>query len=498
MSFLTITQELLNKTLTENGDASFASTGSPCLDYFALIGGKRDDLPGAAAMFAKAFVEDPKTAVELLFYTRDPRDGIGERRLFRFLLNGLALSYPEIAKALLPFVAKYGRYDDLLALLHTPVEGEVIDLIDATLHEDIENKKAGKPVTLLAKWLPSVNTSNSEARHAGLYLAKKLGMGNEKYRKTLSFLRKGTIVESNLREKDYSFDYAKVPSVAMMKYQKAFIRNDKERFCKYLMDVAEGKEEMKVSVSSPVTLIKRYRDNGYNDPKYYETAFESFVKDGQIHKKTLVVRDGSGSMYYNSNGMPIAVADAMSLLTSARLSGEFHDKFITFSEKPELVDLSMAKTLKGKLVKLEAYNEVANTNIEAVYNLIADVYANPSFKDEDAIDQILIISDMEFDGCVQTDAGFDDDRLYSTFEAFDKRFADMGKKRPEVIFWNVASRGEHVPVTKNEYGVKLISGSSKNIIDLVTNDDSLDPEEFMRSVLSAYEEIGNPIGEVKV
>jgi hypothetical protein len=494
MSFLTITQELLNKTLTENGDASFVSTGSPCLDYFALIGGKRDDLPGAAAMFAKAFVEDPKTAVELLFYTRDPRAGIGERRLFRFLLNGLALSYPEVAKPLLPFVAKYGRYDDLLALLHTPVEDEVIDLIDATLQEDLENKKAGKPISLLAKWLPSINTSNAEARHAGLYLAKKLGMGNEKYRKTLSFLRKGTIVESNLREKDYTFDYAAVPSVAMMKYQKAFIRNDKERFGKYLTDVASGKEEMNVSVSSPVTLVHRYRENNFENADYFETTFEAFVKDGKIHKRTLVVRDGSGSMYCSFNGAPIDVADAMSLLTSARLSGEFHDKFITFSAKPELVDLSSAKTLKDKLFKLEAYNEVANTNIEKVYNLIVDVYASPSFKDEDAIEQILIISDMEFDGCV---ADLEEGTLRSTFEAFDKRFADMGKKRPEVIFWNVASRSQHVPVSKNEYGVKLISGSSKNIIDLVMSDDSLDPEKFMRSVLAAYEEIGNAIGEVK-
>ena len=62
------------------------------------------------------------------------------------------------------------------------------------------------------------------------YLAKKLHMNDSMYRKTLSSLRKGRIIENNLREKDYTFNYESVPSLAMHKYVKAFFRNDSDRY----------------------------------------------------------------------------------------------------------------------------------------------------------------------------------------------------------------------------------------------------------------------------
>ena len=106
MSFLKITEDLLNQTLTENGDLAYSSTLSPCLDYFALVGGKREHVSECAPLFAKAFFEDKNTALKLLFYTRDIRKGLGERRIFRFLLNSLALSYPDVVTKLVTYVAE--------------------------------------------------------------------------------------------------------------------------------------------------------------------------------------------------------------------------------------------------------------------------------------------------------------------------------------------------------------------------------------------------------
>ena len=489
MGFFEISEELLNKTLTENGDLAFVSSGSPCLDYFAQIGGKRNDLRVAASLFARALNEDKATAAKLLFYTRDPRKGIGERRLFRFLYNSLASSYPRLAAPLLPFLAKYGRYDDLLCVFFTPLEDDAITLIEEQLEKDLEAKKAGQPVSLLAKWLPSINTSSEETRRYALHLASKLGLSNADYRKTLSFLRNGLIVENNLREKNYDFDYSFVPSLAMHKYHGAFQRNDEKRFEKYLKQVAKGEAKMNVAVADPVSLIHRLREAAKQkdfDPAYFETAWQEYVKEGGIHKKTLVVRDGSGSMLWGESPCPLEVADAMSLLTAERLTGAFHNRFITFSADPEVVDLTSKTTLLQKAKALEAYDDCSNTNIEKVYNLILSVYQSPDFKPEDALDQILIISDMEFDSAVGNPT-------MSTFEQFNEEFSKLGYTRPEIVFWNVASRGKHVPVQKDERGVKLISGSSKNIIDMVSFTDSIDPMDFMKSALEPYGEIAEAI-----
>lgn len=484
MSFLKITEELLNETLTENGDKTYNSTLSPCLDYFSLVGGKRYYVSECAPLFARAFFEDRNTALKLLLYTRDIKKGLGERRIFRFLINGLALSYPDIATKLVPYIVEYGRYDDLLALLYTPAEDAVIDLIQDQLEKDLENKKTGKPISLLAKWLPSINTSNSDARMMAKHIATRLNLSNADYRKTLSYLRKDTIIENNLREKSYDFDYAKVPSVALNKYRQAFSRNDEERFNQYLEDVAEGKKDMKVDVLDVVNFIRQIKklmqDGATENRDYFEITWNKIVGESKINKRTLVVRDGSGSMTLND---ALSIADAMCLLTAQRLEGEFHDKFITFSSKPELVNLSKSTSIIDRVHYLESFDDCSNTDIQKVYDLILGVYKSPNFKKEDAIEQLLIVSDMQFDMC-HTRAN--NKQLMSTFEYFDAEFMKLGYQRPEIVYWNVESRQNNVPVTQNELGVKLISGSSKNIIDMVTNNASIDPLDFMNKILLTY------------
>ena len=163
MSFTEITKELLNKVFTENGDIANETTGSYCVDFFSLVGGMRFNVEDALFLFMKAYVEDPKTALKLLFYTRDARGGLGERRIFRTLFQSYCEMYPEQAKQLLPLISKYGRYDDILVGYDTPIRKDVVKLIKNQLDEDIKNKKEGNPTSLLAKWLPSINTSNKDS-----------------------------------------------------------------------------------------------------------------------------------------------------------------------------------------------------------------------------------------------------------------------------------------------------------------------------------------------
>ena len=116
-----------NKTYTENGAVTYVSTQSECLDMFATIGALRnaseDDI---VCRFLKAYAEDADLAMKMLFFARDIRGGLGERRVFRVILQYLAMAEPQSVKKNIEHVAEYGRYDDLLALIDTPVEKEVM------------------------------------------------------------------------------------------------------------------------------------------------------------------------------------------------------------------------------------------------------------------------------------------------------------------------------------------------------------------------------------
>lgn len=40
---------------------------------------------------------------------------------------------------------------------------------------------------------------------------------------------------------DYTFDYSKLPALAMLKYCGAFYENDYDRYCEYIDNVKNGK-----------------------------------------------------------------------------------------------------------------------------------------------------------------------------------------------------------------------------------------------------------------
>lgn len=479
MSFINITKEQLNKVFTENGDIAYATSFSACLDYFALAGAMRFNYDKALSCFVKAFYENKLLAIKILFYIRDIKEGLGERNLFRYTFNTLCNFYPEVAKQLLEYIPTYGRYDDLLVALNTPVENEVASLIKNQLNEDLRNKKEGKSISLLSKWLPSINTSSKEARLMANRLCNLLDIDKASYRKTLSFLRKGIIIENNLREKDYTFEYEKVPSNAMFFYKEAFVRNDNERYNKFIEDVSNGKKSMKAKTLYPYQVVRNIFDRSVSDEqrKILSATWDS-LKGEEFNSKTLVVRDGSGSMYDYQNPTANDVASSLTILFAERLTGEFHNKFITFSTRPQLVEL-IDGDIVDKCYQLEEYDEVADTDIKKVYDLILNVYKSDKFKKEDALERIVIISDMEFNYCAVNSN-------ISTFEYFKAEFNKLGYEMPQLVFWNVRARNVHLPVTKDEKGVILVSGSSQNVIDMISRNETLNPYEFMIKVLEKY------------
>lgn len=482
MGFYTISQQMLNTAFTTNGDKAYTTTGSACLDYFALIGGKRGYYDDALNLFMKAYYENPQLAIKILFYARDIRTGLGERNIFRYTLNAIAGMYPELAVQLIEYVPVYGRYDDLLVLLNTPVKEELMKYISNVLNEDLEKLANNEPISLLAKWLPSINTSSHQTRKLAMLIIKSLGITCKEYRGMLASLRKGMIIENNLRERDYSFSYEKVSGNALLKYSKAFLRHDNERYKQYLSLVSFNKAKMNSSTIYPYEIIRKLKNSkDKNERDNLNVIWNSFDRTC-ITSKTIVVRDGSGSMEWGGTHVePIDIATSLAILFSEQLTGEFKNKFITFSSKPQIIDI-VGNTIYEKYKFISKFDDCSNTDIAKVYKLILNIYRSPEFNEEDALDRIVIISDMQFDK-MQNES-------ISTFEYFEQKFNEFGFKLPEIVFWNVSAPNNVLP-TINKTGVKLISGSSSNVIDMVINNASFDAYDFMNQCLEKYNFVDN-------
>ena len=130
------------KQFTENGAVGFRTTGKDLLDLNFKVSSLRSASETEIVdSFLKAYFEDKVLALRWLFYARDCREGLGERRLFRVAFKKLAYMDPLVANALIPVIPVYGRYDDLWVLLEVPHSKKiVIDFVNNQLTEDIENR----------------------------------------------------------------------------------------------------------------------------------------------------------------------------------------------------------------------------------------------------------------------------------------------------------------------------------------------------------------------
>lgn len=469
-----------NKTLTENGAATLRTTQSDCLDLFAAIGAlRRANEQEIITRFIRAFAENKDIAVKSLFFARDVRGGLGERKVFRVILKWLALNSPETVRKNLAYIAEYGRFDDLLSLFGTPVEKDMLELIKVQLEADLSALENGGEVSLLAKWLPSVNASNKNTVLMAKKIARYMGLDDATYRKILVRLRAHIkIIENNLREKDYTFDYEKQPSKAMFKYRQAFIRNDGERYNSFLNRVATGEVKLNAETLMPYEIINPAFNRSISDDeiKALNASWKS-LEDYSNDENAIAVIDGSGSMYGWGEPMSITVALSLGIYFAERNKGSFKNHFITFSENPQLVEIKGSNIVE-KVQYCKSYNEVANTNIQKVFELILNTAKNNHLSQEELPQKIYIISDMEFDYCTRAAS-------LTNFEYAKKIFAEAGYNLPELVFWNVASRNRQQPVTKNEQGVALVSGCTPRLFSQVLDGSlsALTPYEFMLETL---------------
>ena len=480
-----------NIAFTENGAVTHATTESDCLDLFATIGALRHAEDSEIInRFTRAYCENRDVAMKLLFFARDIRGGLGERRVFKIILKWLAENDPATVRKNLSSVAEYGRYDDLLCLMGTACERDMLDVLKAQFEADNVALAEGGEVSLLGKWLPSVNTSNREAVLCAKRIARHFGMNDASYRKTLVALRAHIrIIENNLREKDYSFDYSKQPSKAMYKYRKAFLRNDTERYGSFINQVSSGTVKLHANTLAPYELVEPYiHDNWYTrdsrsfmravseEEKNVLNATWASLPDFGCEENAIAVVDTSGSMYWDVKPKPAAVALSLGLYFAEHNKGLYKNHFIEFSARPQLIEIK-GETFADRLRYVASFNEVANTNLERVFQLILDSAVQNHVPASELPAKLIIISDMEFDRCVCGSG-------VTNFQCAKEKFEAHGYKLPDVVFWNVASRNRQQPVTMNEQGVALVSGCTPRLFEMVASG-TMNPYAFMLEVVES-------------
>lgn len=469
-----------NKTaFTQNGAISNKSTLNAMLDFFARGGAMRNcSEQEITSLFGKAYAENPNLAMKALFHFRDVRGGMGERRLFRVILSYLADNYKVSFLKNLRLIPFYGRWDDIVALLENQnVKNHVLDFIKEQFTDDCTSNE--KSISLLAKWLPSENTSSPKTRALAKIVRSSLGMSSKQYRQTLSKLRdKINIVENKMCAREWTnIDYSAVPSKASMIYAKAFGRHDSVGYSKYMEDVKAGVKKINASTLFPYEIVRsvqsmsgdeRTLDAQWNAlPDYAEGSTENGI----------VVADVSGSM----SGLPMQMSISLAIYFAERNKGAFKDYFITFSAKPTLQKV-VGANITEKVKNLEDAQWDMNTDLQAVFDLILTSAKNQKLKSKDIPSTIYIVSDMQFDHACHN---------RTNFEVIKDKFKAAKLTMPKLVFWNVQAANQDYPVTEKQTGAALFSGASPCVIKQVLTGKKFTPVDMMLSALNSdrYSEI---------
>ena len=476
MNFSEIMKEETKWTTTENGAAAKNTTDSALLDMFATIGSMRERPEDEIIKkFELAYQEDPLGAMRCLFYCRDVRGGLGERRVFRVLLPYMANKHRENLQKNLHLIPEYGRWDDFYSLVGTQTELSMWSFILLQLKLDELYMKEGKPCSLLAKWLKKADATSKNTRKLGIYTAKQLGMSVYDYKRLCNRLRKYIdVVEQKMSAREWDkINYPAVPSRAMMNYRKAFSRHDEQRFSEYLGKVEKGESKINSATLYPYDIVEKILYHS-EDNKVLEAQWNNLPNyvDGDVN--AVVMADVSGSMY----GRPLATSIGLAMYFAERNKGAYHNLFMAFSGTPEFVELKGA-TITEKVRFINESNWGMNTDLEAALLKILDVAIENKCSQEEMPKSLIIISDMEIDGCTDQKHG---EQFY---DYVSRVYEERGYKIPNVVFWNVDSRHDIFLADKSRKGVQLVSGQSASTFKHLIGCIDKTPVEMMYFVLNS-------------
>lgn len=443
---------------TENSAITNSTSLNKCLDFFSIAGNWQEMVPE----FEAAYGEDPQLALRILFWSRDCRGGAGARKNFIAVMKKLQDKRPEVFSKVFKFIPVFGYWKDVYHLKPT---NEVLNFVGKTLQDDNDH-------SLCAKYCPR--------KGVWFYLLRKgFDLSPSQFRRLI--VDKTQVVEQQMCAKEWDkIDYSTVPSIASLRYSKTFVKHDEIRYKAFISSVNEGKTTIHSDVLFPSDIFHKYTSGEIqanatialwnNLPNFMEGCTE----------RLLPVCDVSGSMF----GLPLEVSVALGCYISERNEGPFKDAFMTFSKTPQI------HILKGDIIsrfnQLKCSDWGANTNLQAVFDLILNRAIENNLSQDVMPTKILIISDMHFDSAIKNGGcWYNEDFEPTNFEAIQQKYKAAGYKMPGIIFWNVNGSAGNVPVTMRDQNVGLVSGYSPSIIKNVLQAKVLSPVELMLDTVNS-------------
>ena len=488
-TFLSGMKSATNYTITENGALTHKSTMDAVLDLFAMGAAYRTRSDeDVIVLFKNAFKADPVYALKCLFYIRDVRGGQGERRFFRVATKWLASYETEAMRRNLAHVPEFGRWDDLFVFIGTPLETEALNIVKHQLALDAQCKTP----SLLAKWMPSENTSSQKTRKLAAKVRKFLGMTPKQYRKVLSALRaRIKVLERLMSENRWDeIEFDKIPSKAGLKYKNAFARHDIERmkknpevksyadFAKDATTKVNAKALYPYEVVDKAIKVMGVRGWGYGYGSYEAKSMDDTDRlmvnkywnnlQNYFNGKSfngLAVVDTSASMRGGDAAAPINVAISLGMYCAERAGGPFAGHYVSFSRTPRLVE-TVGADFCDKVKRIYDTNLCENTNIEATFDMLLNTAIQNRCSQEDLPQNIIVISDMEFDQ--GTGHGYGSRWNPKTLmEQTRAKWANHGYRLPHLIYWNVQARQNNIPEDIGCGLVSYVSGMSPSIFETI-------------------------------
>lgn len=486
MDFIDTFSNVADMTVTDNGAAAYKNSGNGfLLDLFAVIGALRErDERDISSMWKKARNADKNLADSLILYARSIKEGCGERRTGRILLKELAFLDPKKVERNFETIVNCGRWDDLWILIDTPVEDAMWAFVQEQLKKDVVAMKDNKPISLLAKWLCSINTSSKDTRKIAKRTCQKLGLTEKTYRKTLSKMRAYiNILEQKMSAREWEkINFEHVPSIAMHRYTNAFNNRCEESFKQYKEAVKCGKKKVNAGAIFPSEIIRTALQNSeesFVGHSWKYTVELDDIAESQwkalpqydVTDDVLCVVDTSGSMECNS-WQPMSTSIAMGIYF-AEHNKNYHNMFINFSSNPCIQKIEDEQSLEEKVNQVINSEWGMSTDLDKTFQLIYDIAVEAKSTPK----ALLIISDMQIND-------FASEKITDSITSkWNRKFIEAGLNPIKLIYWNVNST-KNTFLGRGEDQVSYISGyglsSIKNLSTLVNNTGY----EAMKEILS--------------
>lgn len=479
----------VNSGFTENGMNAYRSTGTALLDLFSEMGNYRDVMN--QTIVKNAYNENPVHFARLLFFNRNVRGGQKVRRMLQYVLKNID-SFTELKNWLsfnLEVIPHFGYWKDFYNLKDTTLWNDVIVFWCAQLVNDqtvmIEGNQRGKiaDISLAAKFAPSErNGANDFNKYHAREFAEHMNISPKQYRKMISALRSHlNIVEKLMSEHRWNeINFNQVPSVAMNNYKNAFKRHAEKSYNEWLLS-----DDTKVNVTglTPVDIVKGY---GYVEDPFKIKQWQN-LPELENDWNVFPVIDCSGSMStpVGKGVTAMDVSRALGLYFAHRLKGPFKNLLMEFSATAKYVNLS--GNFHDDLQKVRQLSEIANTNLQSVFELILQTGKHYNVDPNDMPTHLIVVSDMQFDAATRPNGynRISKSNGYTAIETMTKMYNDAGYTIPHVIFWNVTT-GKAKPVFNDDKGVTLLSGWSGDILNYLFTGEYNEEEQL---ALTPYEQM---------